>query len=285
MNLAASVLWVNQALFKDYDLELPTTWTNFITACQTLSQNGIIPMTFGNKDRWPGSHWIAYVVMRLGGPEAFLSAVNREIPFNDPIFVEAGTRIQEAVNAGCFEAGMNGIGSDDSQVSMALGEAAMRQMGDWDLSGLREVNPDILKDITVMPFPVFEDGKGKATEMVGGTGQAFAISATAPEGTAEAVIELLSSEYFGTLTAQNDFIPALVGYDDLIEDPIKQQIAALIADSTYIQLWWDQFLPPAMAQAHLDTTQQLFGLGITPEDAAQAIQDLAESELTPAEAK
>lgn len=279
-NLAASVLWINKDLFEQNKVEMPTTWTKFLAACSTFKAKGIVPMSLGNKERWPGSHWIAYLVTRIGGADLFLNAVNRQASFADPVFVQAGQRMQEAVKAGCFADGMNGITNDDSQATMAAGNAAMRQMGDWDLDGLKSINADLVnKSFTVMPFPVIEGGKGTADQVIGGTGQALAISSKAPKGTAKAILELLGSEYFGKLAAEQGFLPALVGYDKYLKEPLKQQIAALIAKSTFIQLWWDQFLPPKLAQAHLDTTQQLFGLQITPEQAAKTMEDTAAQEL------
>lgn len=281
-NLGAVVLWVNKALFEQYSVELPTTWTKFIEACKAFSASGIIPMAMGNRDRWPGGHWISYVITRVGGPDAFAQAVARERSFADEVFVRAGELIQEAVNAGCFERGFNGISNDDAQATMGLGLAAMRLMGDWDLAGLRQTNEELVNsNFIVMHFPFVEDGAGSPTDMIGGTGQALAISSKAPEGTEQAVIDLLSSPRFAELVVTNGFLPALQGYDDDIQDPIVQQIAVLLSEATFIQLYYDQFLPPALAEAHLNTTQALFGLSMTPQVAAETMEALAVTELGP----
>lgn len=42
------------------------------------------------------------------------------------------------------------------------------------------------------------------------------------------------------------------------------------------QLWYDQYLPPAMGQVHLDTCQDLFGMITTPEKAASKFQEAME---------
>ena len=49
------------------------------------------------------------------------------------------------------------------------------------------------KGIKALPFPAVEGGKGDPTDMVGGTGQAYAISARAPREADDALIEMLSS--------------------------------------------------------------------------------------------
>jgi len=45
-----------------------------------------------------------------------------------------------------------------------------------------------------------------------------------------------------------------------------------------VQLWYDQELSPSLAQTHLNTTQALFGLSITPEAAAQQMEAAAQAE-------
>ncbi len=47
----------------------------------------------------------------------------------------------------------------------------------------------------------------------------------------------------------------------------------------YFQLYYDQYLPPAIAQAVLDATQGIFAGTMSPEDAAKAIEEVAATEL------
>jgi len=62
---------------------------------------------------------------------------------------------------------------------------------------------------------------------------------------------------------------------------VMQEISALLNEADFIQLYWDQFLPPALAEAHLDTTQALFGLTVSPEDAAETMEETAVEVLGP----
>ncbi len=281
-NLAGVFLWYNEDLFKSHNIQLPATWSQFIAACRAFKAAGIIPVALGNKDKWPGGFWMDYLVSRIGGPDAFMKAFNR-IPgssFANPVFVQAGAKIQEAVKAGCFEDNPNGMNYGDTQALVGKNQVAMQLQGDWNLGGLKQVNNDLTqRSIKTLPFPVVEGGSGDPKVMVGGTGQAFAISAKAPAETAGALIDLLSAPEFGTAVADGGFIPALVGYDQQIKDSIARQMAKTLAETPYVQLYYDQFLPPALAQAHLDTTQQLFDQSISPEDAAKKMEAAASSEL------
>jgi raffinose/stachyose/melibiose transport system substrate-binding protein len=47
----------------------------------------------------------------------------------------------------------------------------------------------------------------------------------------------------------------------------------------YFQLYYDQYLPPAVGEAVNDSVEGIFGGVMTPEEAAQAIDDAYAQEL------
>ena len=60
--------------------------------------------------------------------------------------------------------------------------------------------------------------------------------------------------------------------ESLITDPISKKVLEAANGASSTQLWWDQYLAPEVAQVHLDTCQELFGLTITPEEADAQLQ-------------
>jgi raffinose/stachyose/melibiose transport system substrate-binding protein len=280
-DLAGVFLWTNTTMFEENNLELPTTWENFIAACKGLSAAGITPVQLGNKDKWPGAFWLIYLVDRIGGNEVFLNSFNRVegFDFNNPAFIEAGAKIQEAVNANCFEAGYNGNPYDNSLIGAGL--AAMQLQGTWNLGGLRVADAELVdKSIRPLPFPAIEGGKGDPSAMVGGTGQAFAVSADAPQEAIDAAIEMFSDPQFGKEVAEAGLLPALVGMDEYITDPIVQTESQALSAASSMQLYYDQFLTPELALVHTQSTQDLFGLLITPEEAAAQMETAAQAQLS-----
>ncbi len=278
-NMAGIFLWYNQELFARHHVELPTTWDQLINACQTFRQAGIVPIALGNSDGWPGAFWLIYLALRVGGTETFIasSATVDSAIFANPAFMEAGRRIQEAVRTGCFEDGFNAQDSSTAQRLLGTGIAAMQLQGDWNLGGLKNIDQTLTTThIRVTHFPAVEDGTGSVTDMVGGTGQAFAISSDAPPETAEALLQMLSSDAFGRAVVEAGFIPALAGYERHITDPTVREMARMLTDASYVQLYYDQVLPPTLAQVHLDTTQQLFDLSLSPEEATQRMVTAAQ---------
>ncbi len=272
-NLAGMGLYYNKTLFADAGVEPPATWDDLIASCAVFNDMGVAPISLGNVNRWTGSFWFMYLNLRIGGPAAFQGAFGRTGSFADPTFVKSGEMIQQAVDANCFVEGYNGMNYQDEQVLFASGLAAMELQGDWNYAGL--LNLEMPKEeIGFLPFPtVSEDGDPMA--MLGGTGQAFAISANAPEETNLVLLELLGSDAFGQACADNGFLPAVKGFEDSIEDPLVQSIAMMLGEASYVQLAYDQFLPPELAQVHLDTTQAIFGLSMDPVEAAETMEAAA----------
>ena len=64
------------------------------------------------------------------------------------------------------------------------------------------------------------------------------------------------------LRAKAGRVPPVKGFKT--DDPVLQQILQLVEQAPAVQLWYDQYLPPAVAEVHKDTSQALFALSMTP---------------------
>jgi endo-1,4-beta-xylanase len=280
-NMAGVFLWYNQELFDQHQLTPPATWSQLIDSCRAFRGAGITPIALGNRDRWPGAFWYIYLTLRLGGPRAVIaqaSAVDNTT-FLRPEYMEAGKRVQEAASAGCFEDNFNDQDFGMAQQMLGTGAAAMQLQGDWNLGGLKHVDFTRAENaMRVLPFPVVEGGQEAASAVLGGTGQAFAVAAKAPPQTAAALLEMFASPDYGRSVAASGFIPALSGYEPYITEPVVRQMSTMLMNAGQVQLYYDQLLPPVLAQVHLATTQDLFTRAISPEDAAQQMATAAQRE-------
>ncbi len=287
LDVSAVFVWYNKATFAEHNLEPPKTFEEWKEVITTLNEAGIIPIALGNKAKWPGAFYLIYLADRVGGPEAFLNAYNRAPggTFTDPVFIEAGEKIQELVELGAFPEGFNGLDFRADEVMLFAGEqAAMEVMGNWVIGYVNERNPAMLEEdkLGIFPFPTVEGGVGDPSNLVGGVNIAFAVSSKAPDLAVELAKELTSKETARYLASEARRLPAVKGVEDAIEDPLLQEVAKAISAAKSFQLYYDQFLPPDLGEMHKDTTQELFGLTMTPEEAAQAMEEAAEKELGPA---
>ncbi|RMG89274.1 MAG: ABC transporter substrate-binding protein, partial [Chloroflexi bacterium] len=63
------------------------------------------------------------------------------------------------------------------------------------------------------------------------------------------------------------------------ENPVMESIIEARNNAEYFQLYYDQFLPPAVGETVNDAVEMLFAGVASPEEVAQMIEDIAAVEL------
>ena len=64
-----------------------------------------------------------------------------------------------------------------------------------------------------------------------------------------------------------------------LSDPLLITLQDTLSQAEYFQLYYDQALPPAVGSVVNDSIQGVFAGTLTPEEAAQAIEDSAAQEI------
>ncbi len=274
--------WYNKALFEKAGITgTPKTWTEFNDDVDKLQAAKITPIAVGMGDKWPGMHMWAYLVTRLGGKANFEGALLRTGSFTDAPFVKAGEMIQSLVAKQPFQDGFLGATYGDEATAMGNGKAAMELMGQWAPAVEKDNSLDkkgIGDNLGWFPFPMVDGGAGDPNDAVGG-GNGFAIGKNASDAAVDFVKFLTSAENQKKLAAINVAIPVVKGGEAGMTDPLLIQLQQELAKAKYFQLYYDQALPPAMGSVVNDSVQALFAGTMTPEEAAQAIEDSAKQEL------
>jgi raffinose/stachyose/melibiose transport system substrate-binding protein len=278
-NVSPALVWYRTDLFEKYGLEVPETYEELKNVVKTFTDNGITPFALANKNKWPGSMYFMYLVDRIGGPEALQKAISREGAFNDKAFIEAGRRIQELVKMGAFPEGVNGLDENASQSRTLLytDRAAMYLMGSWAYSGIKNEAPDMVDQFSFFNFPEIKSGKGDPSNLVGTPGDNYYSVSTKAENKDAAVkfLHYLTDAKMGEKLIEIGNIPPFRGVGEKIDEPIMKKIYNTSQKASHIQLWYDQTLPLELAQVHLNTTQALFGMEMTPEEAANQMEAAA----------
>lgn len=280
-NTAMAVIFYNKVLFQKYNLTPPKTWDELLNVVKTLKDNKIAAFALANKGKWPGSMYFMYLVDRLGGPQVFQSAATRTGgSFEDPVFIQAGTMIEDLVKAGAFAEGLNGLDNDTGQARALLysGKAAMELMGTWEISSIKGENPDYYNNsLGLFPFPTVPNGKGDPNDLVGTAGDNFySISPTCSNPDAAfRLIQYLIDDTSVKIRAEDGRIPPVKGFT--ATEPLLKEVVKLIEAAPNVQLWYDQYLPPEVGEVHKDTSQALFGLSMTPQEAAKQLEDAAKA--------
>jgi raffinose/stachyose/melibiose transport system substrate-binding protein len=274
--------WYNKELFAQAGIDAPpTTWTEFLDDVKALKAAGITPIALGEGDKWPGMHMWAYLVTRLGGKANFENALLRTGSFTDAPFVDAGYKLQELMALEPFQDGFLGATYGDEATAMGNGKAAMELMGQWAPAVQKDNSEDkqgIGDALGWFPFPMVEGGAGDPGDAVGG-GNGVAIGKNASPEAIDFVKYLTTAEAQQELVKINVAIPVVKGGEVGMTDPLMITLQESLANAQYFQLYYDQALPPAMGSVINDSVQGIFAGTLTPEQAAQAIEDSAAQEL------
>ncbi len=273
-DMGAVGMWYNKAIFEELGVSVPETWPQFLDAVKKIKAAGYVPIAMGAGDRWPAHFWWVYLAMRLGGQEAFNAAYTGAGSFADAPFVQAGERLLELAALEPFQTGFLGATYDDQAALVGNGKAAMELMGQW-APAVQASNSDtgegIGENLSWFNFPAVPGGAGKNTDVMGG-GNGYVIGKDAPDEALDFLNFFLQREYNEELVAIEGIIPVVEGASSALEgNENSQKIAKAVNEADYYQLYYDQFLPPAVAAAVLDGTAGLLANTLTPKEAAEMV--------------
>lgn len=282
--LAMSIvpMYYNKEIFAKYNLQPPQTYAEFLNIVDVLKKNDVIPISMANKSKWPAAFYLMYLAERNAGPEIFDEAFGRSgRTFADEGYVKAGEMIQDLVNRGAFNPGFNGLDYDTGQSRQLLytGKAAMEMQTSSYINNIRKEAPEFEEKVGIFPFPAIEGGKGKITNLVGGVSPVFSVAANTkyPDLAVELVKALTTKEVAQKNADEASTISAVKGVN--YTDKFAVQLNEMLNNAEFMQTFYDQTLPPELAELHKDTTQALFGLAITPKEAADQMETKAQEVL------
>lgn len=198
----SSDLWViyyNKSLFEKAGVEIPTSWDDIMESADAFNDMGIIPMVTDGKDGWPLCELFDNMAQRINGDFTYVAkAQEREMKYTDESFVKTADYIQELVKAGVFQENLTTSDYGDARNAFGQERAAMYMMGSWEMGLANDTNfsENFKENLDVMPFPVVEGGKGKATDTLGWYGGNIVISSNSKiKDVANNYVEKIASDF------------------------------------------------------------------------------------------
>lgn len=286
-SIAVAGIYYNKELFDKYNVKVPETVGELETACDTLLENGITPFTLANSTKWTGSMYFQSLAARKGGLEPFQKAADGSGTFEDECFAYAGEKLQEWVNKGYFPDGFNSMSEDDGQSRQLFYQesAAMYLIGSWATGNIKtdsaDGGSDFYDKVGWFKFPALEGSDADPSILCGTLGDQFASFNCTGEklDAAFELISYLTSDEVVDFWVEAGQLPPVKGVEDKVSDPILTSILEAANNASAVQLWYDQYLDPSVANAHLDGNQEVFGLTMTPEAANKKMQDAQQEVL------
>lgn len=275
------VFWANKALTDQagIDLDAIKTWDDFLQAVQTAKDAGVTPIIAGGQDKWPLHFYWSYLALRHGGPTVVTDAMSGENGgFTAEPFVAAGRDFQRLTELEPFQPGYISTTYETASGMFADGAGAFHLMGDWDYLPMRERStsgqglPD--DQLAIISFPTIADpvAEGGNDATLGGINGWAVTNSAEPEAVAFLAF-MMNAENQREAGRQQLFIPIAEGTSDGMDNPFFIQVAQNIADSSFHQIFLDQFLGASVGATINDISADLAQDAITPEDAAAQVQE------------
>lgn len=176
IDYSIEVFWYNKAMFAEAGVEIPTTFDEFLAACQTLKDAGFTPISVSGKEQWTLLRYIDMVTYKYGDNQYLFDLARNKVSFSDEIGTKGAQFLADLGQY--FQVGFASTDYTGALEYFTGGNAAMYYMGTWDLSYFMNENlsEEMQDNIGYFLLPTVNEGDeevGKAT---------FAACSTMPIG-------------------------------------------------------------------------------------------------------
>ncbi len=265
-------IYYNKQLFEDNDIEIPTTFDEYITICKKFQELGIKPLAAGLKSWEPMlKNSMAFVTadyLSTDEGKSFGEDYRNGEASLDGTWNEYLETWSQMITEGIYTTDMTGTDHDQALEEFATGKAAMFCSGPWDLETITSKNPDL--KIDMMPF---NGTKASDGWLIGGPGCGFAVNESSKnKDAAKKVLEAIS-----TVEGQEAFWQDNQGgssYLDGAEFELPEAYASaaktLAAGNVYCP--WNEWGDAAGAHETYGTEMQSYLLG--EQDISQTLKNV-----------
>jgi raffinose/stachyose/melibiose transport system substrate-binding protein len=220
----ALITLVNSDLLEENGVEPPTTWPDFLAACDTLASAGVTPIAQSGKDAYILGILYAAIAGAQLSDDFVDAAFEGSADFTDQVFQDIVQRVLDVVDY-CPK-DFVGMADDEARNMFAQGDCAFYINGDYRIAPLLEVNGDLNLDY----LPTLPDS-GDAFRLCNAIDGSYALAAESPDlEDAKKLLAYMTTTEFGTEFA-NIFgrLSAVEGTQP--EDDIHQRLVEDIASS------------------------------------------------------
>lgn len=171
--------WYNKALFDEAGVSIPESLDDIPQMCTELRAAGITPIALDGQDQWPLERYMAFQPFRLAGPDYIQELKKGDTGLSDEVGQKAVGWLADMAEAECFDAGFSSTGYADAQALFTSGQAAMYNIGTWELGNLATDNLDagVRDSVDFFTLPTVDGAVTADNEYVVSSGIGMAVNA------------------------------------------------------------------------------------------------------------
>lgn len=264
----------NKALFEQYNVEVPTTWDEFLKVCQTFKDEGIIPLALGNQEPWASCHYISTFNGLCVPEDVREKDYNYKTgEFTDEGYVEALNMLKTLNDKEYFTPNTNAMDFDMARNDFFIGKAAMTYMQSIEFGRCEENGVDA----GVFRIPAQEDAKGN-TNLITGSPDGFMISSKCehPDVAVEFLKLMTSKPWQEKMITQLSSPAAIQGVHtaDNSSDVMLQAVEEMDKADGFVN-WLDSDIHSKLAEIYVPGLQEIISGDVTAEELMKKVADEA----------
>jgi len=292
----STIMYYGEKQFDENGWSLPTNRQEFEDLATEAAGQGLVPVAMGTGDCSLCTNWLVTIFFNhYAGPDAVYQALTGEIPFSDPIFVEAIELLNQYMQAGWLGGSVERYFStsfDSVHTQLAEGSALMTMEGTWFLTALNDFfgpdagndnvwgwaqNPSFRDEI---PYPLFPIGIGStlsiasASEHPDAAAQFLDWYYSDPTRVAQRITEGGSRFTLAIPYEESDFPETI---DPRVKDLVTT-LSSATASGDFGYVAWTFWPPTTHVYLH-DEIQRVFTNEVSPADYCQGMAELFTEEL------
>ena len=278
----AKFMGYNKAIFAKLGLAVPASLDQLLQDCSTIKQAGYTPIAFGNKDGWPGLHYLTQLIA-YDVPQKTVAADSQPAAasWSDPGYIEAMTQFQQIVRqCTATGTGSDGVTYTTAQTQQATGQAAMYYQELVEFGTVDAAGTQLEKDgFGIFPLPAPADAKGDPATLAGAP-EGYMINA----GSKQAALAVDFMKFVTDVTNAKTLSSQPYSQPSTVKGAVTAETssAAVVAGTEAIdkasalQVWLDTGNVPAVADAWISGSEALVSGSATPQQVLAQVRAAAQ---------
>ena len=266
--------YYNKGIFEQENLSIPQSFDELLGVCKTLKGKGIVPMSFGNSERWQACHYMSIFNQKMAGEDIIAADYTLTTPeeqlFTNQGYVEALEKLQEMQSAGCFQDGVNSTAPETAWAQFYTEQAAMTYGGTWVIGILKNGE---FGNYGMFLMPPVEGAAGNQNYvLMGPIALEVSVKTPYPDEAAKFLDFFISKDSQLKMVDMRGRLPVRV---DAVTEHSPWQVKAVTEDLSRAEgsvLWLDVILENRVSEAYLNGIQEVLGGTKTPQNVMKDVR-------------
>jgi multiple sugar transport system substrate-binding protein len=247
-------VFYRKSVFAQHGYQIPTTWDQYIALSKQMQKDGLVPISFSDKDGWPAEGTFDYINMRLNGYDFHKSLMAGHEDWTDAKVKKVFDTWRELLPY--YQQGALGLTWQESAQALQQKKTGMMTLGMF--IGQQFTGPDSA-DLDFFAYPSIDPANGQDAVEAPIDGFLLSHKAKNPEAARKLLTFLASAK------AENDYLavdPSQLGVNSAVNttgyNSLQQSGAKLVSSAKHISQFMDRDSRPDFVSTVMVPALQTF---------------------------